>query len=36
MMAQKKEKEDAFLKPFKIDFEGLNQKSSKLGQLKQV
>ena len=36
MMAQKKEKEDAFLKPFKIDFEGLNQQSTKLTLLKKI
>jgi hypothetical protein len=30
MMQQKKEKEEAFLKPFKIDFESLNQQSTKL------
>jgi hypothetical protein len=36
MMAQKKEKEDAFLEPFKIDFAGLNQQSTKLTLLKKV
>lgn len=36
MMAQKKEKEEAFLKPFKIDFEGLNQQSTKLTLLKKL